>query len=170
VTEATGLSDLQGPAGNTYDKYGTRNPVARFLVERFLRGVEEAVAEARPESVLDVGCGLGALLRRAREEGHTGRLCGIDPDHAALEVARRRGDVDWIEATAASMTFDREFELAVMTGHAFQVLVDDEELDGAPSALGAASRSRRGIRQRGRGNGGRSWRTKPSIRTAGPFE
>ena len=41
-------------------------------------------------SVLDVGCGTGRLLHRAREAGHTGRLCGVDPDLAALERARRR--------------------------------------------------------------------------------
>ena len=64
--------------------------------------------EAR--SVLDVGCGTGALLHRAREAGHTGRLCGVDPDDARLNVARRRADVEWVSGTAASMTFDREFE------------------------------------------------------------
>ena len=31
------------------------------------------------DAVLDVGCGTGALLRGAREAGHTGRLCGLDP-------------------------------------------------------------------------------------------
>jgi SAM-dependent methyltransferase len=39
-------------------------------------------------SVLDVGCGTGTLLHRARECGHTGRLCGLDPDVAALDRAR----------------------------------------------------------------------------------
>jgi len=33
-------------------------------------------------SVLDVGCGTGALLRRARDAGHAGRLCGVDPNRA----------------------------------------------------------------------------------------
>ncbi|MEK8169819.1 winged helix-turn-helix transcriptional regulator [Streptomyces sp. M19] len=41
-------------------------------------------------SVLDVGCGTGALLRGARENGHTGRLCGLDPAVGMLEVARTR--------------------------------------------------------------------------------
>lgn len=95
-------------------------------------------------SVLDVGCGTGALLRRAREAGHTGRLCGVDPDRASLGIARRRADVEWVEGTAASMTWDGEFDLAVMTGHAFQVLVADEDvresLDAVRRALSGGGR------------------------------
>lgn len=94
------------------------------------------VMEAR--SALDVGCGTGALLHRAREAGHTGRLCGLDPDDASLNVARRRADIEWVSGTAASMTFVREFELALMTGHAFQVLVADEEVRDSLAAIGRA--------------------------------
>jgi SAM-dependent methyltransferase len=86
-------------------------------------------------SVLDVGCGTGALVRRAREAGHTGRLCGVDPDQASLALARRRADVEWVAGTAASMPFEGEFELAVMTSHAFQVLVDDDELRASLAAI-----------------------------------
>ena len=39
------LGDLQGPAGNTYDKYETRNPVARRLVERFLHELDAQVRD-----------------------------------------------------------------------------------------------------------------------------
>jgi ubiquinone/menaquinone biosynthesis C-methylase UbiE len=94
----------------------------------------ELVMEAA--TVLDVGCGTGALLRRAREVGHSGRLCGVDPDRAMLGVAQgRRTDVEWVAATAASMTWDGEFELAVMTGHAFQVLVDDDDRRASLAAI-----------------------------------
>ena len=87
-------------------------------------------------SVLDVGCGTGALLHRAREDGHAGRLCGVDPGRASLNVAqRRRSDVEWMAATAAQMTFDGEFDIAVMTGHAFQVLVTDDELRASLAAI-----------------------------------
>lgn len=47
-------------------------------------------------SVLDVGCGTGALLRLAREAGHTGRLCGLDPAEGMLNQARRRSDIEWV--------------------------------------------------------------------------
>jgi ubiquinone/menaquinone biosynthesis C-methylase UbiE len=71
-------------------------------------------------SVLDVGCGTGGLLHRAREAGHTGRLCGVDPDVAALERARRRAGIEWVEAGAAAMAWDREFALAVMASNVFR--------------------------------------------------
>ena len=39
----------------------------------------------------------GKLHRVARERGHTGRLVGLDPAEAMLEVGRRdRDDVEWI--------------------------------------------------------------------------
>ena len=87
------------------------------------------------EAVLDVGCGTGTLLHRARQEGHTGRLCGIDPDRAMLARACRRDDIEWEETTAAGMTWESEFALAVMTGHAFQMLVSDDELRASLAAI-----------------------------------
>jgi SAM-dependent methyltransferase len=89
-------------------------------------------------SVLDVGCGTGVLLHRARERGHTGRLCGVDPDGAALERARRRTDVEWVEGKAADMAWDREFALAVMAGNVFQVFVTDDELRASLGGVRAA--------------------------------
>ncbi len=86
-------------------------------------------------SVVDVGCGTGALLHRAREIGHRGRLCGVDPDQARLGRARRRTDIEWVTGTAASMPWDGEFDLALMAGHAFQELVDDDELRASLAAI-----------------------------------
>ncbi|HEY0636123.1 MAG TPA: class I SAM-dependent methyltransferase [Pseudonocardiaceae bacterium] len=90
------------------------------------------------ERVLDVGCGTGTLLCRAREDGHTGRLTGLDPDPAMLGRARVREDVEWVLGDAASARWDREFDLAVMTGHAFQVLVTDDDVRASLRAVRAA--------------------------------
>ncbi|MDG9704187.1 trans-aconitate 2-methyltransferase [Streptomyces sp. DH37] len=94
-------------------------------------------------SVLDVGCGTGALLRRARAAGHGGRLCGLDPAAAMLArareaAARERVDVEWVLGDLGSASWEREFELVVMTGHAFQVLLGDEEVRTALAAVRSA--------------------------------
>lgn len=93
-----------------------------------------SLAMASP-SVLDVGCGTGTMLHRARSSGHEGRLVGIDPDRAALAVARQRRDIEWVESTAASIAWDRDFDLAVMMSQAFQFLVTDDELRASLAAI-----------------------------------
>lgn len=80
------------------------------------------------DAVLDVGCGTGSLLHEARDRGHAGRLVGLDPAAGMLTQARRRPDIDWVQGDLASARFDAEFDLVVMTGHAFQVLVTDDEV------------------------------------------
>lgn len=89
-------------------------------------------------SVLDVGCGTGALLHLARESRHTGRLCGLDPAKAMLQQAQKRPDVEWRLGDAASVDWCREFDLIVMTGHAFQVLVGDNQLRSSLAAVQSA--------------------------------
>jgi SAM-dependent methyltransferase len=89
-------------------------------------------------AVLDVGCGTGALLCMARQAGHPGRLCGIDPAGAMLARARGRPDVEWVLGAAAAIPWKRRFGLAVMTGHAFQVLIGDDEIRASLAAIRSA--------------------------------
>lgn len=89
-------------------------------------------------SVLDVGCGTGALLHAARDAGHPGRLCGLDPAAGMLGQARRRTDIEWVLGDLASVAWDREFDLVVMTGHAFQELTTDGEIRAAFAAVRSA--------------------------------
>ena len=48
--------------GNTYDKYGSTNPVVRRLMAGFERTLDELFVQAAPQSLLDVGCGEGVLV------------------------------------------------------------------------------------------------------------
>ena len=91
-------------------------------------------------SVLDVGCGTGAMLHEAREAGHPGRLCGLDPAPGMLAQARGRGDIEWVLGDLSSVSWNGEFDLIVMTGHAFQVFIEDEDLRAALTAIRAALR------------------------------
>ena len=54
--------------GNVYDKYGTRNPIARMLMRGFLDGVRDLYAHAAPRTVLEVGCGEGRLAQHLWEQ------------------------------------------------------------------------------------------------------
>ena len=93
------------------------------------------------ESVLDVGCGTGSLLRTARAAGHTGRLAGIDPDPSMLARATARQDIEWVSGTAADIAWHDEFALATMTSNAFMCLVSDAEVRASLAAVRAALRT-----------------------------
>jgi ubiquinone/menaquinone biosynthesis C-methylase UbiE len=114
--------------------------VDRLFAEARLAALYDALCAGRPDfafylplvmgarRVLDVGCGTGELLRTARQAGHRGELCGLDPAAAMLEHARVREDVDWVLGDVGAIEGDVQFDLVVMTGHAFQVLITDAEV------------------------------------------
>ncbi len=121
--------------------------VDRLFSEPSLAGLYDAFCEGRQDfgfylplvlsarSVLDVGCGTGELLHLGRNAGHTGRLCGLDPARAMLDQARKRLDIEWVLGDMGSFPWRREFDLVVMTGHAFQVFVEDDQLAESLAAI-----------------------------------
>jgi ubiquinone/menaquinone biosynthesis C-methylase UbiE len=79
-------------------------------------------------SVLDLGCGTGTILKRARAAGHTGHLRGLDPADAMLDVARERTDIEWVLGEMTTVDWTDEFDLALMSAHAFQELITDDDI------------------------------------------
>uniref|UniRef100_A0A7C3A7C7 Class I SAM-dependent methyltransferase n=2 Tax=Thermorudis TaxID=1649508 RepID=A0A7C3A7C7_9BACT len=89
-------------------------------------------------AVLDVGCGTGALLRMARQAGHSGRLCGLDPALGMITQARKWPDIEWVHGDLTTVRWEQEFDLVVMTGHTFQEFIEDDEIRAALAAVRAA--------------------------------
>ncbi len=77
-----------GPAGNYYDKYRTRNPIARWLMQGFLSGFDRLSSRIPPGPVLEVGCGEGELSMRLAARGHRVRGCDVSAD--VIDEARGR--------------------------------------------------------------------------------
>lgn len=73
-------------AGNVYDKYGTRNPIARRLMQGFLGSVRELVAQSGAREAHEVGCGEGCLGVELAKLGL--RVRGSDFSPKIIEVAR----------------------------------------------------------------------------------
>jgi len=84
--------------GNTFDKYGSGNPVVRRLMSAFQRELEELLLNADPQSLLDVGCGEGVLAKRFATLLEGRRVVGVDLEEPSLQ----RG---WEQNAAPNLTF-----------------------------------------------------------------
>ena len=103
------------PTGNTYDKYGSQNPVVRRLMAGFERSLDELWHMASPGSILDVGCGEGVLTSEWAERLE-GRIVGIDLPDPKLEAEwqkRQRPNLEYRAEEATSLSFaEDEFDMA----------------------------------------------------------
>ncbi len=102
--------------GNTYDKYGSSNPVVRRLMVGFERTLDELMGRAAPRSLLDVGCGEGVLVHRWALELPRSRLVGIDLEEESIQAgwaAREAPNLEYRTMPAEDLPFAaNEFELA----------------------------------------------------------
>lgn len=91
------MSTISQPAGNTYDKYHTANPIARRLMRGFLDAFDTLVERVPIASSLEIGCGEGELSIRLARRGF--RVQGCDISAEIVEEARRRTDAANVAAT-----------------------------------------------------------------------
>jgi 2-polyprenyl-3-methyl-5-hydroxy-6-metoxy-1,4-benzoquinol methylase len=116
VSGSTAAPSADVPTGNTFDKYGSTNPVVKRLMAGFHASLDELWSIAAPESLLDVGCGEGVLTLEWAERLGDRRVVGIDledPKLAAEWEQRRRPNLEFQTADATALSFgDDEFDMA----------------------------------------------------------
>jgi 2-polyprenyl-3-methyl-5-hydroxy-6-metoxy-1,4-benzoquinol methylase len=102
--------------GNTYDKYGSTNPVVRRLMGNFERVLDELLARADPDSLLDVGCGEGVLVHRWAERLPEARLVGIDLQEQSIQAgwsAHQAPNLEYRTMQGMDLPFaENEFDFA----------------------------------------------------------
>jgi 2-polyprenyl-3-methyl-5-hydroxy-6-metoxy-1,4-benzoquinol methylase len=84
--------------GNTYDKYGSSNPFVRRMMANFQATLDELLAQADPQSLLDVGCGEGVLVHQWAQRLEERRVVGIDLEEESIQAG-------WAERQAPNLEY-----------------------------------------------------------------
>ncbi|MBT9547822.1 MAG: methyltransferase domain-containing protein [Candidatus Sericytochromatia bacterium] len=88
-----------------------------------------AQSKSKPMQILDLGCGTGLLCLAFADLGH--RVTGVDPSAEMLKVGQTKDSqnrITWLQSTAQNLSVEQTFDLIIMTGHAFQVLLSEADL------------------------------------------
>ena len=72
--------------GNAYDKYGSRNPIVKWMMKGFESALSDLVVKASPHAIHEVGCGEGYWVLRWNEQGMAARGCDFSTQ--VIELAR----------------------------------------------------------------------------------
>jgi 2-polyprenyl-3-methyl-5-hydroxy-6-metoxy-1,4-benzoquinol methylase len=117
MTATTTTKSAEGiVTGNTYDKYGSTNPVVRRLMGRFERTLDDLFTQANPQSLLDVGCGEGVLVHEWAKRLGDKRVVGIDLEEPSIQegwAQRQAPNLEYRVMKAENLPFaDDEFDVA----------------------------------------------------------
>ena len=116
-------------AGNHTDKYGTKNPISRALMNGFLSSARDLYGMTNAQSVIELGCGEGELGARLLEH-RAADYIGTDLSPEIIEEAQTRyPQLNFQVQGADQIIFeDNQFDLVV----ACEVL---EHVEDPPAVL-----------------------------------
>ncbi len=102
------------PTGNTYDKYGTANPIERRLLGRFLTALDGLLPAPPVGRVLEVGTGEGHVAERVAARFPEAFVTGLDLRDDALAVHWEGRPLAGVFASGDRLPFrSRSFDLVL---------------------------------------------------------
>ena len=127
--------------------YGEAKPRRALLVEkaaRWFRGPNrrrrrlamQIVREAKPENVLELGCGSGGFAISMATQTSVRRVTGVDVSEQAIRVARKRAvsvnlshKLSFIQSSVADLDFDKLKPFDFVVGLGLTPYLHEEEFD-----------------------------------------
>lgn len=117
------------PTGNTYDKYGSTNPIEQKMMAGFMARLDAMLDGLQPRHILEIGVGEGHVMTRVRERFPDATLVGLDLPDPTLAGHWRDGALPCLFGDATRLPFaDGTFDLVM----AIEVL---EHVPGPDAAL-----------------------------------
>jgi 2-polyprenyl-3-methyl-5-hydroxy-6-metoxy-1,4-benzoquinol methylase len=87
---AGGLTENGVIIGNTYDKYGSTNPIVRLMMRGYENSLNELVSIANPASIHEVGCGEGYWSLKWLKKGI--ETLGSDFSSTVINMAKKNAE------------------------------------------------------------------------------
>jgi SAM-dependent methyltransferase len=102
------------PTGNTYDKYGSTNPIEQRMMRGFMATLDSMLEGLAPTRILEVGVGEGQVMGRLRDRFPGVPLIGVDLPDVALVDAWRADGLACAFGDATTLPFaDDSFDLVL---------------------------------------------------------
>ena len=102
-------------AGNYFDKFQSRNPIVRWLLAGYFQAFDRMLAGLHPETILEVGCGEGFVVRRLRRRFPMATIVSMDLFLNMVRLTARQNEQSLsICASASDLPYmNKRFDLVV---------------------------------------------------------
>ena len=101
-------------AGNTYDKYASKNPIEKRMMDGFLGALDRMLTGLQPETVVEIGAGEGRITERLVQRFPDATVVGLDLPDTNLADEWDDIDVPMFFGDATRMPFvDRSIDLVI---------------------------------------------------------
>jgi 2-polyprenyl-3-methyl-5-hydroxy-6-metoxy-1,4-benzoquinol methylase len=107
-----GITENGIQVGNYYDKYASKNPIARTLMHQFNKSLDSLVEQTNVKSLHEIGCGEGYLALRWLSQGKNVRACDFSAH--AIQLARQNA-------------IEKNFDPSIFTKKSIYALTDKDQ-------------------------------------------